>query len=332
MVKTKIIDMEAHFLTKDFADYLVKLEIPGVGSGREVTPSKTINRKLLDLGKGRIREMDEAGINRQVLSLFVPEDAYRRVQMLEPVAARTWAQRTNDELSAAVNKYPDRFVGLATIPAQSPDEAAAEIERAITKLNLKGVNITSHARNEYLDNKKYWSIFQTAERLGVPVYLHPSYPSAVILNGFNGYGGLLASASFGFGVEVSLHVLRLIMSGLFDEYPELKIIIGHMGEGLPYWFSRIDFAWKRDLWNKPSIKKRPSEYLKKNFMITTSGMFFIPSLMCAYSVLGSDAIAFGFDYPMEDINEALQFMKDAPVNEHEKAKIYYSNAEKIFGL
>jgi len=328
----KIIDMEAHFLTQDFADYLRNMEIPGMPGGQGPTRSASEEARFIDLGEGRIGEMVEAGIDMQVLSLYVPADAYRRIQMFEPADAKIWSQRTNDELAEAVNKYPDRFIGLASIPAQSPDDAAEEIERAITKLGLKGVNITSHARNEYLDDKKFRVIFETAEKLDVPIYLHPAYPSSAIASAFTDYGGVLVSATYGFAVEVSIHVLRLIMSGLFDEYPKLKFIIGHMGEGLPYWFSRIDFAWRRQRMNRPPIKKRPSEYIKTNFTITTSGMFYIPALMCAYASMGPDKITLGIDYPVENIGEALQFMKDAPICDEDKEKIYHANAEALFQL
>ncbi len=332
----KIIDMEAHFLTRDFAEFVRNIEpFPGTKRPQNMPvgqQSATPEGRLLDLGEGRIGEMVEAGIDMQVLSLYVPADAQRRVQMFEPAVAKTWAKRTNDELSAAVKKYPNRFIGLATLPVQSPDDAAEELKRAVTKLGLKGANITSHARNEYLDNKKYWVIFETAEKLDVPVYLHPSYPSSAIASAFTDYGGILASATYGFAVEVSLHVLRLIMSGLFDKYPRLKLILGHMGEGLPYWFSRIDMAWKRPSMNRPPIKKRPSEYLKTNFTINTSGMFFTPALMCAYMAMGPDKITFGIDYPIENVGEALQFMKEAPISASDKEKIYHSNAEALFKL
>ncbi|MFC2045731.1 amidohydrolase family protein, partial [Chloroflexota bacterium] len=262
----------------------------------------------------------------------VPADAHRRVQMFEAAEAKEWSQRTNDVLAEAVNKYPDRFIGLATIPAQCPEDSVQEIERAITKLGLKGVNITSHAKNEYLDDKKYRVIFEAAAKLDVPVYLHPAHPSSLISDAFDCYDGILMSATYGFAVEVSIHVLRLIMSGLFDEYPNLKMVIGHMGEGLPYWFSRIDFAWTKEGIKKPPIKKSPSEYIKNNFTITTSGMFYIPALMCAYASMGPDKITLGVDYPIEGVGEALEFMREAPICDEDKEKIYHSNAEALFKL
>jgi predicted TIM-barrel fold metal-dependent hydrolase len=183
----RIIDMEAHFLTKDFAEYLRTLDKTGASN----TP-QAIGReaRFVDLGEGRIGEMTEAGIDMQVLSLYVPADVTRRVQMFETKEAIKWSKLTNDGLAAAVKKYPKHFIGLATIPAQSPDDAAEEIERAVKKLGLKGVNITSHARNEYLDGKKYRIIFETAAKLDVPVYVHPAFPSSQIAAAFTGYKGV----------------------------------------------------------------------------------------------------------------------------------------------
>ena len=312
----KLIDLEAHFLTQPFADYIHDVVTQSIGP---------ISEKLLDLGEVRLRDMDEAGIDMQVLSLFTPP----HIQNLESSAAKTWARRTNEELSAAVKKHPDRFIGLAAIPVQSPNEAAEELERAVLELGLKGACITSNARDEYFDNRKYWVIFETAEKLDVPIYLHPTSPSAAIANAYADYERL-SGPPHGFYAEVSLHVMRLIYSGLFDRYPGLRMILGHMGEGLPFWLPRLDFAWLRTAMERPKIEKKPSEYLKRNFTITTSGMFFHPALICAYLALGADSIAFGVDYPPEENNLAVQFIEAAPICDSDKEKICHSNAEALF--
>lgn len=317
---TKIIDLEAHFITPEFAEYIRTL--PGA---RPTLPGGDM---VLDLGEKRIGDMVEHGIDMQVLSLVTPP----HIQMFEPSVAKKWARQTNNALSAAVKKYPDRFVGLAAIPVQSPKDAVEELERAVKKLGLKGVCIESHARNEYLDDKKYWVIFEKVEELDVPVYLHPSTPSAGILTPYMAYNGRLSGPALGYSAEVSLHVMRLIFSGLFDRYPRLKFILGHMGEGLPYWFPRLDFAWERGSMDRPAIEKRPSEYLKRNFTVDTSGMFFQPALICAYLAMGADRIGFAVDYPMENTGKALQFMKEAPICDSDKEKIYHGNAEALFNL
>jgi predicted TIM-barrel fold metal-dependent hydrolase len=273
--------------------------------------------------------MDEAGIDMQVISLYQPP----HIQRLEAADAKKWAVSTNDQLSTAVQKYPKKFIGLAAIPAQSPRDAVEELERAVTKLGLKGVCLVSNANEEYLDNKKYWGIFETAEKLNAPIYLHPvNPPSTAITSAYNDYPQL-AGPPHGYYAEVSLHVMRLIYSGLFDKYPGLKIILGHMGEGLPFWFPRIDIAWLRgNPMGRPSIQKKPSEYLKSNFTITTSGMFFQPALICSYMALGADNIAFAVDYPPERNDLAVTFIKAASICDSDKEKICHSNAEALFGL
>ena len=336
----RIIDFEAHFYTQTYIEYLrSRKEVPREDRDENIIRlwydeklwaprSFQLEDRLLDLGESRIREMDEAGIDMQVISLTNPN-----VQLFEPEDGVFWAKKVNDEVSVVLNQYPDRFIGLATVAPQSPQEAADEIERAVTELGYKGIVIQSHARNEYLDDKKYWCIFQRAERLDVPIYIHPIVPSTWILKPFADYGYPLSGPILGFAVEVSLHVMRLIYSGLFDRHPNLKIILGHLGEGLPYWLPRLDFYWeKKWMGEKPQIEARPSDYLKRNFTVTTSGIFFQPAFMCSYLALGANNIGFAVDYPYEDTEEALEFMRAAPISDIDKEKIYHLNAEKLFKL
>ena len=321
----KLIDLEAHFLTHEFAEYVGNIETPLGTMGQR--RSTATYEKLLDLGEGRIQEMDKTGIDIQVLSLFQPP----HVQRFESSIASIWARKTNDELSTAVKKYPDRFIGLAAVPAQSPDDAVEELKRAVKELGLKGVCLMSNAKEEYFDNRKYWVIFETAEELDVPIYLHPTSPSSTMANAYADYG-LLSGPPHGYAAEVSLHVMRLIYSGLFDRYPRLKVILGHMGEGLPFWLPRLDFAWSRPIADIPNIQRKPSDYIKTNFTITTSGMFFQPALMCAYLALGADRGAFGVDYPPEENELAVQFIKNAPICDGDKDKICHANAELLFKI
>ncbi len=338
----KIIDMEAHFYTKDYVQYLRARKeppreevleksirswlVPGI-----YAPRSFINEeKLLDLGQKRIQEMDVAGVDMQVLSLSVPG-----CEQFEPADGNALAKQTNDELAEAVIKYPDRYIGLAALATQDPKGAADELERAVKKLGLKGAKINSHARGEYLDNRKYWSIFEAAESLDVPVYLHPTIPSPLILSAYADYGFPLAGPPCGFGADTSLHAMRLIYSGLFDQFPRLKIILGHLGEGLPFWLYRIDFYWLKpwvDVGITPKITHKPGYYIKNNFMFDTSGMHFMPAFMCAYLALGADMIAFGADYPFEDSLESVKAMESIPVCEDDKEKFFHLNAEKLFKL
>jgi 2,3-dihydroxybenzoate decarboxylase len=336
----KVIDLEAHFYTQEYIDYLCnRKELPREERGDDgiklwytenfwAPRSYELEERLLSLGESRIKEMDRDGIDVQVISLTNPN-----VQLFEEREGVIWAERVNNELSTVINKYPDRYIGLATVAPQNPHGAAREIERAVKQLGLKGVVLQSHARNEYLDNKKYWPLFEQAETLDVPIYLHPIAPSTSILEPYAEYGFPLAGPILGFAADVSLHVMRLIYGGLFDQYPNLKIILGHLGEGLPYWFPRLDFYWHKKWVGKgPGIKRKPSDYLKDNFMITTSGIFFQPAFMCAFLAMGADKIAFAVDYPYEQNREALAFMKEAPICDEDKEKIYHLNAEKLFKL
>ncbi len=188
---------------------------------------------LVDLGEGRLKRMDEDGIDMQVLSLSFPG-----VEMFGrdgPLIART----INDELFSAVSRYPARLSGFATIAPQEPEAAAEELERAVVKLGLKGAVVNGHICGEYLDDPKYWVIFEVAEKLDVPIYLHPKMPPPDMIKPYLAYPGL-ASAMLGFSAEASLHAMRLILSGVFEKYPKLKIILGHLGEAIPFWLWRID--------------------------------------------------------------------------------------------
>jgi 2,3-dihydroxybenzoate decarboxylase len=338
----KIIDLEAHFFTRNYCHYLRKRKDPpreevteknirvwypgGICSPR----SHVMEDKLLDVGENRILEMDKAGIEFQVLSLANPG-----VEQFEPADGTAVAKDTNDELAETIKKYPNRYMGLAALGTQEPDNAAAELERAIGVLGFKGAKINSHSRGEYLDNKKYWAIFEAAQNLGVPIYLHPNVPAPALLDAFADYDFALAGPPFGFGIETSVHVMRLICSGLFDAYPKLKMVLGHMGEGLPFWLYRIDFFWLKSFLGKdlrPSIKKKPSEYIKENFLFTSSGMHFLPAFNCAYQALGGDRLAFGADHPFETSQESLASLGDLPICESDREKFYHRNAEKLFNL
>lgn len=338
----KIIDLEAHFYTEDYLKYLRSRNEPPreevleksirlwQGPNLWAPRSFVLEEKLLDLGEKRIKDMDAAGIDMQVLSLCIPG-----CEQFEALEGTAQAKQTNDELAKAVKKYPDRYIGLAALATQDPKGAADELERAVKKLGLKGAKINSHARGEYLDDRKYWVMFEVAESLDVPIYLHPTIPSPSILKGYADYGFPLAGPPYGFGAETSLHAMRLIYSGLFDKFPRLKIILGHLGEGLPFWFYRIDFYWLKpwvDAELMPKIANKPGYYIKNNFLFDTSGMHYLPSFMCAYLALGADMIAFGADYPFEDSSESVKVMQTIPVCDSDKEKFFHLNTEKLLKL
>lgn len=336
----KKIAMEEHFTTEEHLDRLqlilkrrysipevikeekhLGLELPFLFPER----NEQVMAMLLDLGAGRIKEMDQTGIDMQILSLVSPG-----VQVFDAAAAVELAKKTNDRLSEAIKEFPERFLGLACVALQNPEEAANELERAVKELRLKGALINSYTKGEYLDDNKYRVFLQRAEKLRVPLYIHPRAPSPSMIEPYLGYP-LLSTPLCGFAAEISLHALRMICSGLFDELPELRIILGHLGEALPYWLWRLDNMWQRaPQYNE--LQKIPSQYFKDNFLVTTSGLFSQPSLLCAYMSLGADRILFAIDYPFESSETAVQFMKDAPIGDTDTEKIFHLNAENLLKL
>lgn len=341
------IDLEAHFVTREYIDYLcTRKEFPKLvtiedGERRRFDRlwfepdfyrlrSLSMRDRLLDLGEERIEEMDAAGIDMQVLSLSDPG-----CELFDAQEATALARKINDELSRAIKRYPERFIGLATLAPQNPDGAADELERTVNQLGFKGGKINSNIRGEYLDNQKYWPIFERAEKLGVPINLHPVVPAHSMLKPYKAYGGSLAGPSLGFAAEAALHVMLLIYSGLFDRYPGLKIVLGHLGEGLPFWLPRLDLGWLEPAISgeeRPKCVKKPSEYIKTNFIVTTSGIFFQPAFLCVYLALGADQIAFAVDHPYADSERASRFMEEIPICDKDREKICHLNAETIFNL
>jgi 5-carboxyvanillate decarboxylase len=342
LVPVRKIDTEAHFYTKEYQDYLftrrnppreelykgyVRLWYePGIWEPHGLE----IEDKLLEVADSRLKNMDAAGIDMQVLSLSTPG-----CEQFSPARGMSLSRKTNEALSGIIEKHPDRFVGLAALAPQSPEEAARELERAVKGLGLSGAKINSHIKGSYLDDKKYWPIFETAESLDVPVFLHPNTPGPSSIAPYQDYGFALAGPPWGFGAEASLHALRLIYSGVFDRYPRLKIVLGHLGEGLVFWLYRIDFSFKRPWMDeeiRPKIKRPPSEYIRNNFYVNTSGMYSIPAFLSVYLELGADRIMFAADYPYENSREAGEFIDRIPVSDTDKAKIGYSVAERLFKL
>lgn len=288
---------------------------------------RRIRRQLLDLEDERLAIMDRNGVSVHLLSLTAPG-----VQALEEPRATELAALVNDRLAGVIARHPDRFAGLAAVAPQNPKAAAAEIERAIRELKLHGVVINSHTRSEYLDDEKYWPIFEAAEALGAAIYIHPRSPSAQMAEPYKKYA--LETAMWGFQADTGLHAIRLICSGVFDRFPDLTIVLGHMGEGIPFWLYRLDYMHPvhASYHPRPELKLTPSEYFKRNFAITTSGMNWHPVLRFCIEAVGADNIMFAIDYPYQQTEGAVRFMNDAPVPEEEKRKLFHLNAERIFRI
>jgi 2,3-dihydroxybenzoate decarboxylase len=286
--------------------------------------------RMTDLGGLRLGDMDRTGIARQILSLTSPG-----VQVFDTDLAVALARSSNDFMVDAIRAHPDRFSGLAAIAPQDPNAAARELERGVRSLGLKGAIINSHTRGEYLDDARFWPIFEAAEALDVPIYIHPNTPSPAMIGPFLERG--LDGAIFGFAVETGLHILRIILSGVFDRFPKLKLVCGHLGEGLPYWLFRIDFMHNRMVAANRyatvrKLQRRPSEYIRENIFITTSGMAWEPPILYAQSVLGVDRVLYAMDYPYQFVPEEVAVTDNLPISETDKKMLYQTNAEKVFKL
>ena len=292
--------------------------------------SVTALARLFDLGEERLRTMDETGVSMQIVSLASPG-----VQVFDAERGTELARDANDRLAIAVGEHPTRFAGLAAIAPQSVDDATREVERAVKALGLKGVMVNSHTKGEYLDEPKFRPILAKIEELGVPLYIHPRTPSPQMLEPFTRYPGL-AAATYGFSVETCLHALRLILGGTFDDFPGLTVILGHMGEGLPFWIDRVDnrtaFIQTGPGPKPRPLAKRPSDYLRENFYVTTSGMDFEPALMLAHRVVGPERMLFAIDHPFEDGRNQVRVLDEAPISDEDKTRIYQTNAEQVFGV
>ena len=292
--------------------------------------SRAVAERLQDLGARRIADMDATGIELQVLSLTSPG-----VQIFDADKAVGLARDANDELAAAVAGRPDRYAGLAAIAPQNPAAAAAELERGIRKLGLKGAIVNSHTQGEYLDDPKFWDIFAAAEALDVPIYLHPNTPSNAMIKPFMDRG--LEGAVFGFAVETGLHALRLVVSGAFDRFPKLRVVLGHLGEALPYWLFRIDFMHAASVRSgryasQPKLERKASDYLRENFYYTTSGMAWTPPIRYVQSVIGMDRVMYAMDYPYQFVPEEVNVTDELPIAYEDLKAFYQTNAERVFKL
>lgn len=287
-----------------------------------------MRERLIDLEARRLADMDENGVSMHLLSLTAPG-----VQMFDGDTAMELAVLANDRLAEVIARHPTRFAGLASVPPHVPKRAAKEMERAITALKLNGFVINSHTFNEYLDDPKYFPVLEAAEALDACIYIHPRAPSAGLDVPFRHYG--MDAALWGYGIEVSTHALRMILAGVFDRFPRLKICIGHMGEALHFWKWRIDYMSRvrQDAGTTPKLQLgRPSEYMKRNIAITTSGVEDDLALDYSLKALGEDNIMWAIDYPYQPTAPAVRWMDAAQVSEEVRAKLYHRNAERIFHI
>jgi uncharacterized protein len=301
------------------------------GTGVLALLGEDLGPQLSDLGAGRLAGMDRAGIDLQVISHSPPA-----AQHLPADAALARSQEANDLLAKAVRTHPDRFAGFATLPTSDPPAAADELERAVTGLGFVGaiVHSTLGTNGTFLDDPGYEPLLSRAERLDVPLYLHPSRPPGaledILCQGLPPrVAGLLASSAWGWHAEAGLHTLRLVVSGVFDRHPGLRLIIGHCGEMLPFMMARIDTVLSPD---RTGLPARVSEYLLRNVWVTTSGMFSLPPLLCTLQVFGVDRVLFSVDHPFASNAEGRAVLDALPLSPADKAKVAGANAASLLRL
>jgi 5-carboxyvanillate decarboxylase len=287
--------------------------------------ARFVRERLPDLGNRRLADMDAMGIDRQVLSIAAPGP-----NPLPSDRAAAVATLANDHLAVACHQHPDRYSALATIAPQDAEHAAVELERC-KKLGFVGTIVNSHVGHEYLDEPKFWPVLEAAEALDLPLYLHPNTPSKGLIAPM--LEQRLEGAMFGFAVEAGLHLLRLIVSGVFDRFPNLRVVVGHLGEGLPFWLYRLDYMFKHGGRTTENRAVRlPSEYLRENVWVTTSGMPWGPSIMLCREVLGPDRVLYAMDYPWEFEADEVRAHDALPLSLDERKSIMQTNAERLFDL
>jgi predicted TIM-barrel fold metal-dependent hydrolase len=324
----RIITIEDHFETPMMRDKRPPLPSAGLAAltARGKKLGFDIEEELHDLTGSRIAAMDAAGIDLQVCSLTMPGTEAFPADIAIPMA-----RDANDRLAAAVKARPDRLAGFAALPTADPAAAAKELERAVKTLGFKGAMINGHCQGEYLDNKKFWPIFEAANALRVPIYLHPREPHPQVMKTyFAGYDDL-ALPAWGFAMETCTHALRLIFSGVFDAYPDFTLILGHLGEGLPFWIHRLDDHTDNAV-KRRGLKKTAGQYLRENIVVTTSGNFYTPAFLCTVMALGIDNVIFSVDWPYESNRLGEAWLKDLPISAEDKEKVAHRNAERVLKL
>jgi len=323
----RVIAIEEHFTTpmlrqhakiSPFRDYWVASRGEQIGHD--------IVKQLADLGEERLRHMDAAGVDVQVLSFGQPGP-----QGFAPDIAIGMARDANGRLADAVAKHPDRFAGFAALPTADPQAAARELERTVKELGFKGAMIHGHTQGVFLDDTKFWPIFGAAAQLDVPIYLHPAMPHPDAAKPYFAPYEELQGSAWGFEIDTSCHFLRILFAGAFDAHPKLKIILGHLGEGLPFGMHRLNdhsvVAAKRR-----GLKRAPIDYLRDNLIVTTSGNWYEPAFVCTLMALGADNILFAIDWPYEANMAGMEFLRKLSISDADREKIAHLNAERVLKL
>jgi 2,3-dihydroxybenzoate decarboxylase len=314
--KPYIVALEEHYYDAEVKQHARGLDVVAVPG---------IVERLDDLSGLRLKEMDEAGIDLQVLSHSMPG-----LQKLDAETAVPLAHRANDRLAASVAAHPGRFAGFAALPTADPKAAADELERTVTRLGFKGAMINGLTNGRFFDDPFFWPVFERAQALGVPLYLHPAVPHPAVIEAYyrdyaERHPGILR-AGWGFTVETATQGVRLVLSGVFDKYPRLAIILGHLGEGLPFYLWRISHGLRA------TLARSFRDTFCEHFYVTTSGFFSDPALLCCVMEMGIDRILFSVDYPFVDNPPAAKWLETLPLSAADKEKLLNGNARRLLKL
>lgn len=338
-----IIDLEAHMFPKEYVRAIKENEGYPKFIDRQdgelifmmdesyPIPRTTTMERLTNL-ELRLSEMDKTGTDIQVLSVAIPA-----LNLNNKRLARKLSSGCNDEISSMVEKHPDRFVGLASIDVGNGDESIDELRRAINDLGFKGVSVQSNYDGKYLENHEFWNIYSEIESLEVPIFIHPTVTKLRTFDSFTASpsGRRLLGPVFGFTFDAGFSYMRMIYSGLFDRFPRLKIIMAHLGETLPFIINRIDFPFThQSTKNKevPPLNKKPSEYMRDNLFVNTSGNYSQFALELVHKTLGPGRIVHGSDYPFETMESAIDFVKESNLSEQDKDRIFWKNLSDLMHL
>lgn len=318
----RLVTLEEHYL-----DLALVEGNPATRQAAAWLPDRLKNR-LADLGDARIRDMDENGITIQVISASAPG-----ADLLDGAEGIQFAKATNDFLADAVRRHPGRYAGFAHLPMRSPQAAADELERCVSQLGFRGALINGTTQGQFLDEPPFAPILARAAKLGAPIYLHPALPPKAVHDAYYsglqpGIGQMISMGAFGWHAETGMHILRIALSGVFERYPGLNMIIGHMGETLPFMLDRLDHI----ALDFAGMKTPPSEIIRERVYITTAGVFSNAAFLCALTAFGVDRIMFSVDYPYSSPVLATQWFDHVPIAPDDKRKIMHGNADRLLKL
>jgi len=327
----RIVTLEEHFtipslIRRISPDAIARRGFPVGNSWRR---GAAVEQQMPEIGTIRLGEMDQAAIATQVLSLSGPG-----ADLVDGLEGVSLARDLNDALAKAISEHPDRFAGFAHLPMRSPDAAADELERAIRNLGFCGALINGTTDDLFLDDSRFDPILSRAEQLDVPVYVHPGIPPESVRKAYydnlpHGAGFWLAIAGWGWHSETAIHILRMVLAGVLDRHPRLKLIIGHMGEGLPAMLARCDQIFDNDV---AHLKRSVAQTILDQVWVTTSGMFTLPPFLATLTVFGIDRIMFSIDYPFSSNQVGRDFLDRLPLAPADLAKVAHANADQLLKL